>query len=384
MNIKDLSESLEYLFKAELTGFLWGDAGIGKTSIVKQYAKKMGYKFFPLYLGTQSDVGDILGLADFVKDKNGTAVATKFATPIWLKELIDYCAANPDSGGILFLDEFNRGRRDILAGMFALALDKTFHTIKLPKNLHIIAAGNPPTDDYNVTDVNETALMARFVHIKLEPTFDEWIKYAESIQMDSSLTGFIKGQPELLSDKRSEFVLPVKVDRRAYERLDRLFKLNTPAHLMENLMAGIIGLERTVAYQNYMRAADKPLSAKDVFSGKNKDKVTKWCDPNNTLSSLLNLTKDNVIAGITKRYDKGASFDPAERANLFDFIVAIPKDISYPMLKTLVQLYGRAEGVNGVNVFKEFFLDPLYEKGLVDLVNIAKAAEDKKPKDKAA
>src|SRR5579859_2802626 len=147
MNIKDLKDSLDYLFKAQLTPFVWGHAGVGKTSTFKQYAQEKGYKFFAFYLGTQSDIGDILGLQGFVKDENGTEVATQFAIPRWIKETIDYCNKNPESGAVIFLDEFNRGRRGILAGMFSLALDKTFHTVKLPKNCYIAAAGNPPTDE---------------------------------------------------------------------------------------------------------------------------------------------------------------------------------------------------------------------------------------------
>lgn len=335
MNIKDFKESLPYLFKAQLTGFAWGHAGIGKTEAVKQVAAELGYKFFALYLGTQSDVGDILGLASFIKDEHGQDVATRFATPEWLKDLIDYCNANPKSGGILFLDEFNRARRDILSGMFSLALDKTFHNIKLPKNLAIIAAGNPPTDEYDVTDVNEGALMSRFVHIKLEPTFDEWLKYAKDVKIDSSLTGWLKQQPELLDQKHSDFQLPVKPDRRAVKRLDDLiFKQNVPAHLVENLMAGIVGLERTVAYQNYLRAAEKPLTGEEILKGKGLDRIKLWSDPENTVSSLLNLTRDNVKDVILA---KTSNLSKTEKKHLFAFLEGLPKDIMYVLLDTLVK-----------------------------------------------
>lgn len=382
MNIQDLKESLKYMFKAELTPFIWGRRGIGKTESIKQVANELGYKFFGLYLGTQSDVGDILGLAEFVRDKAGNPVSTKFAMPEWLKGLIDYCEANPESGGILFLDEFNRGRRDVLSGMFSLALDKTFHTIKLPKNLHVIAAGNPPTDEYTVTDIGDAALMARFVHVKLEPTFQEWVKYAENKEMDNNLVDFLKNQPELLETKHNDFQLPVSVDRRAYERLDRLFKLNTPAHLMENLMVGIIGLERTVAYQNYMKSAEKPLTAIEVLNGKGLKKVQKWCNPDNTLSSLLNLTSDNLKAYILTRKE---NFSDKEKENLFKYTNTIPKDVFYPLYKDLIQGCPDADPTAGIaqHPFREFFLTKKYEADIVDLMKIAKG-QQKKDEEKAA
>jgi hypothetical protein len=367
MTIQNLIDSLDYLVKAELTPFIWGKSGIGKSSVVKQYAKNKGYHFFPFYLGTQSDIGDILGLADFVRDKNGTAVATKFATPEWLKGTIDYCNENPDSGAVIFLDEFNRARRDILNGMFSLALDKTFHTLRLPKNCHVIAAGNPPTDEYFVTDVNETALMARFVHIKLEPTFDEWAKYADASKIDATIIGFLKGQPELLEGKHSEFELPVKVDRRAFERLDKLFRIKTPAHLLEDLMPGIIGLERTVAYMQYLKNVDKPLEGDRILNSGNRHIIDKWSNAENVMTSLLNLTTDNLKTYLIDRDTTKKSLTDEEKVNLMWFFSTVPKDVSYPAIRSLVEMK------NGL--FKEFFMDARYEKPLVELVRVAKGME---------
>jgi len=363
MNITNFIDSLDYLVKAELTPFIWGHAGIGKSSIVKQYANKNGFKFFPIYLGTQSDIGDILGLAEFVENKDGSK-STAFATPKWLSDLIAYCNDNPTSGAVIFLDEFNRGRRDVLNGMFSLALDKTFHTIKLPKNCHVIAAGNPPTDEYFVTDVNETALMARFVHVKLEPTFEEWLKYASTMEMEPTLVGFLRGQPALLEPARTAFDLPVKVDRRAYERLDRLFKLNTPKNLLEELMPGIIGLERTVAYLSYLKETETPLTGPEVLNKTKPELVEKWSNPENILSSYLNLTCENLEKHLNERTAEQL-LSKEEKSNLMWFFKTAPKDITYPIISRLVKNV----------VFKDFYMDKLYEKKMVELVQSAKGTK---------
>lgn len=333
MNIKDLEASLDYLFKAQLTGFIWGHAGLGKTTVARKYAEKRGWHFFPFYLGTMSDTGDILGLADFVKNADGRSVATEFAMPIWLREAIDYCNKNPNSGALIFLDEFNRGRRDILNGMFSLALDKTFHTIRLPENCHVLAAGNPPTDEYFVTDVNETALMARFVHIKLEPTVEEWLAYANKNAFEPTLVSFIEEQPKLLEDAKSTFDLPIKVDRRSYERLNRLFKLDTPKNLLDQLAAGIIGIERVVAYNLHLKNLEKPLSAQEVYEGKRQDAVKRWSNLGNTNSSLLTKTVENIQKSLEdKPQDK---LDSTQKENLLSFILLLPKEIAYILLKNI-------------------------------------------------
>lgn len=369
MNIRDALDSIKYLLEAQLTPFYWGHAGIGKSSIVKQYADEKGYHFFPFYLGTQSDIGDILGLADFVRDKNGTAVATKFATPEWLKNAITYCEKNPNSGAIIFLDEFNRARRDILNGMFSLALDKTFHTIKLPKNCHVIAAGNPPTTEYVTTDVDETALMARFVHIKLDPTVEEWVNYAKTAKLNPNIIEFIRQQPELLEDKRQTFQLPVKADRRAWSRLNKLFETGCPENLIEQLMPGIVGLERTVAYNQFLKDQDKPLTGAEVLNGKGLELLEKWCSSESVTASLVNLTAENVVNRIKELDTKSKDLTDVEKENLYKFFVTIPKDIAF---KAFLDLNAADS-----TIFNSFSTDKAYEDKLVELAKTIRGSQPK-------
>lgn len=361
MNIKDLKSSLPYLFKAETTAFIWGHAGIGKSTVIRQFCEEKGYKFFPFYLGTMSDVGDVLGLATFVKDESGQDVATKFAEPNWLRDMIAYCNDNPDSGAVILLDEFNRARRDILNGMFSLALDKTFHTIKLPKNCHIIAAGNPPTDDYYVTDVNDTALMSRFVHIKLEPSFQEWTAYAKEKAFESTLVSFLQEQPELIEDHKSTFVNPVKVDRRSYERASRLFKVGTPKELLEQLLIGIIGVERLVAYKLHLTKTDKPLTGKQVLAGEGEELIKLWSNPVDVKSSLLSITADNVFEEIVNIATTNSDFPKNQADHFMVFIETVPKEVAFPILRKFINTY------SGQPFFRNFTEDSAYRTRLIDL-----------------
>lgn len=374
MNVREFRQSLDYLFKAQLTGFVWGKAGIGKSTIVRDYAKEKGYKFFPFYLGTMSDTGDILGLAEFSTRDDGTK-STNFAPPGWMLDMIDYCEKNPESGAVIFLDEFNRARRDIIQGMFSLALDKTFHTIKLPKNCHIIAAGNPPTDEYFTTDIDDTALMARFVHIKLEPGFNEWVAYAKETDMDPTLVSFYQGQPELLSPKHSEFTLPVKPDARAVSHVDRLFKVGTPNELLHQLMYGIIGIPNTRAYIQHLTQIDKPLTAKEVLTGKKQDVIKKWSDPTNIESSYLNLSCDNVKEHILALDVKEGVLTPAEKKNLMAFLELIPKDIMFPLMDFLIKNPVRRAVKDGEEVkryaIQDFHEDPVFKDRVYNLVKSA-------------
>ena len=120
MNITNLKKSLPYIIESGVVPMLVGPHGSGKSQVIRQFCGENGYHMFDLRLGTQ-DVGDLIGLADF-KVENDRKVF-EFAPPRWLVQCIEYCEKNPDSKAIIFLDELNRGRRDVLQAMFQLLTD---------------------------------------------------------------------------------------------------------------------------------------------------------------------------------------------------------------------------------------------------------------------
>ena len=102
MKISDITRSVDYLFKANITPLLVGYHGIGKTSVVEQIAKRRNANLVVIRLGQMSDPGDLIGLADFVRNQEGRAVNTVFAAPEFLP--------TKDTGveTIIFFDEINR------------------------------------------------------------------------------------------------------------------------------------------------------------------------------------------------------------------------------------------------------------------------------------
>lgn len=273
---------------------------------------------------------------------------------------------------MIFLDEFNRGSKDILNAMFSLALDKTFHTIKLPSNCYIVAAGNPPTEEYYVTDVNETALMARFAHVKLEPTFDEWVSYANDNNINNELINFLKEQPQLLEDAKSEFSLPVKVDRRSYERLNRLYELKTPQYLLEQLMQGIIGLERTVAFKEFSSKQEKPLTGLEILNGDFKSRLNSMSISGNVKASLIKLSCDNLMDYWKTLSD--VELKEFYKLNILNFLRSIPLEYSYMTLSNLMILKDNPNEKCAASILN-FFTDHLYEAELVKLVRKAKGKQ---------
>ena len=336
MNIETFKEALPFLIKAEVPAMLVGHHGVGKTEGTRQFAKDNGHFLRIINLGTQ-EVGDIIGLADFMKDpKTGQNIATKFMIPDWAKELLEYCQANPDKNGILFLDELNRARRDVLQVVFPLLLEKRIHATIFPKNFYVMAAMNPNTEDYIVTDISDKALLDRFCHIKMAPSKQEFFKYARARGFDAQLVQFLQDQPEMLQAELEAFDLSdVKPSRRSWEAVDRFLKLKPPMHVARDVAAGLVGGVAATAMFKALSETDKPISAKDVLSDypKFKKRIQSYSDAKTGgRLDMIKFTSDS-LQEYAENNKKALSKE--ESKNLAEFLWDIPRDLSFSLCREL-------------------------------------------------
>ena len=334
MQIKDIKRSLPHLFQANITPLLIGPHGIGKTESVRQFARDNGYMLKVINLGTLSDSGDLLGLADFVTDKSGKKIATSFITPDWIKEVVDYAKENPESKAVIFLDEVNRAHPDLIQSIFSLVLEKRIHTLKFPDNVVTIAGMNPPTGDYVTTDISDKAFMNRFLHIKVSPSVEEWVGYARENSIDRELVNFITVQPDLLDAKTEDFNLDeVKPSRRSWEAVDRLLKTNPPEELVRELKIGLVGTSATIAHEEYLKSVEKPLTADDVLLSfdKHKKKITEQIEKGEM--DLLKNTSDQ-ISDFLKNTE--GDLDEKRFKNLKKFYDVIPSELALAFMQTIL------------------------------------------------
>lgn len=264
MNISQLTNSLSFLKQAGLVPNIIGKHGIGKSSLVAQFAKDNGYSYHPFFLSQLSDQGDILGLPEFNRNSEGKALSVSFVHP-------DKLPKKPRS--LLFFDELNRASKDLLQGIFQLALEGTLHDYTLPEDSMIVMAMNPATDDYSVLDFADKAFADRFVHINLDPTHEEFHGYMNSCYKDSNVSRFLQQQTKLLeeSDLAPVTLDFVKPSRRSWDRLQKLENTGIPENLFRECGMGIVGTAAMIAYGSWKESQVRILDGKDILA--NYDKV---------------------------------------------------------------------------------------------------------------
>ena len=97
---------------------LRGRHGIGKSTVVYQYADKVGMPVVERR-ASQMTEGDLVGLPSVEGE------STRFNPPDWFKQACD-------SGVVLFLDEVDRATIEVRQGIFELTDSRKLNGYKLP------------------------------------------------------------------------------------------------------------------------------------------------------------------------------------------------------------------------------------------------------------
>lgn len=234
---------------------LTGKHGIGKSQILKNFFEERGQKVVILFLGQMSDPGDIIGLPRL----NEETGKTDFMLPYWF----------PTDGKpiVLFLDELNRARPEILQTIMDLTLNRTLAGKSLPEGSRIISAVNDG-EEYQLTDL-DPALASRFNIYEFKPTVSEWLVWAQKQELDSRVIEFISENPDMLDGtefRQEDQGLGKTPDRRGWEKVSQILQNNEPDSLLKSVIAGIVGLPAAAKLFSSM-SKTRCLTAKDILLG---------------------------------------------------------------------------------------------------------------------
>jgi hypothetical protein len=238
---------------------LVGKHGIGKSRIMTDFFTEKGKKVVTLFLGQMSDPGDLIGLPCL----DAQTKRTEFRPPWWF----------PADGKpiVLFLDELNRARPEILQCVMDLTLNKTLAGRHLPEGSRIISAVNEG-EEYQLTDL-DPAMISRFNIYYFSPTPGEWLLWAEKNKIDKRITGFIGENSDCLDAEAAENPSLSKTsDRRSWERVSQLIGgLTAIDQTVSKAIAGIVGSAAALKFTNYLKENSK-INAKLILENFKKNR----------------------------------------------------------------------------------------------------------------
>lgn len=161
--------------------FIWGAPGIGKSSLVQQFAVEVGVPCVSL-LGSQLAPEDLIGVPQIVDG------VSRFCPPQNIARKEPYC---------LFLDELNACSHEVQKSFYSLIHERRVGDYVMPAGSVVIGAGNRAQDSAIVKPMS-SALLNRMVHVHLAVSHRDWIEWAEKSDIHPLVLDYVKIRPDHL------------------------------------------------------------------------------------------------------------------------------------------------------------------------------------------
>tara|TARA_Y100000114_G_scaffold157263_1_gene188593 strand:+ start:5197 stop:6276 length:1080 start_codon:yes stop_codon:yes gene_type:complete len=248
---------------------LRGRHGIGKSTVVYQYARQAGLEVVERR-ASQMTEGDLVGLPIVSGD------STSFNPPDWFKK----ACTEPV---VLFLDEVDRATLEVRQGIFELTDSRKLNGHTLHRDTLVFAAvnGGDHGSQYQVGEM-DPAELDRWTVFDVEPSVEDWLLWAKDNGVSDVTWDFINQNRAHL--EHSDDFEPNKVypSRRSWERLDSCLKA---AGLLEsdnlkscpviyNLTSAFVGFEAAVTFNDFVGNYDRQVTVEDILVHGKMEKVS--------------------------------------------------------------------------------------------------------------
>lgn len=189
-----------------------GEAGISKTSIVKELASEMDLNFIRLNCA-EIEASDLVGypLVEYnvckgndclwISDKliqdyilqgyHATGQSRMgYAKPTWL-------VGKEDKPVLLLLDDHSRALPMVLQAAMRITDEQEYISWALPKGSTVVLTTNPSGGDYMVTEEDE-AMKTRYLTVNMKASVQDWAVWAEKVALDPRFINFMLKHPEII------------------------------------------------------------------------------------------------------------------------------------------------------------------------------------------
>lgn len=255
VDFKTFGKMVKYVTAVRKPVLLRGRHGIGKSTVVYQYAKHIGMPVVERR-ASQMTEGDLVGLPSINGD------STSFNPPDWFKTA---CS----SPVVLFLDEVDRATLEVRQGIFELTDSRKLNGHMLHDDTIVFAAvnGGEHGSQYQVGEM-DPAELDRWTVFDIEPSVDDWLNWAKDADVSEEVWNFINQNHEHLEHKDDFEPNKVYPSRRSWERLDECLTqgdLYGDHNALYHLSTAFVGFEAAVAFRDFVVNFDKQVTVEDIL-----------------------------------------------------------------------------------------------------------------------
>lgn len=320
---------------------IWGNAGQGKTSVVKQMEsqpvtfrgkKYSGFEVIDVPIAQAEELGDLTGLPEseiemekdgklkfFIKEDSIISVLvgdgwmptgrtrTRCAPPDWVPV--------EEKPGIILFDDANRAGLRIMKGIMQLLQNYKMTAWKIPAGWTIVMTGNPDNRHYSVTSQDE-AMLTRLKHITFEADIMEWMGWATDNDLDERGISFLMKYQEMMFG-------PMLTNPRTLSEFFRMLKKypeinsSTRRKIIRDARS-LLDEDTVITMMTYFqKEMDIRLDVADIFNNPDyaENELNKLIDCDEPRIDILNLLNSRLRAYINsdKYVFKEADVESLER-----------------------------------------------------------------------
>lgn len=308
-----------------------GEAGLGKSQIVQQWVKDQrktdpNFGFIDFRLAYM-EAPDMIGLPE-TEIQDGRRVTHHYTPSIW--------PSDPNSRGLLFLEEPNRGTTGIMNCMMQLLTDRKIHEMKLPEGWIIAGAINPDSSEYDVNTM-DAALKDRFEEFEIEYDPMTFIDHIENADWNENVQMFIKSgiwvykTTRELGSKESKYISP-----RTWSKVNAAEKagVGNDRQLHRIMVTSILGKDIGNEYHKFC-FDQAPVTANEILKDKKKalERLKLQSDPSTYQGDMIGAT----IESIEKAYGglkKDCTENQIDEDTMVEVAKIIPSDHAVNLIKS--------------------------------------------------
>jgi len=251
------TELLDVLLNVAVTRpvFIWGAPGIGKSSIVENFADSLGLTCVSM-LGSQLAPEDIIGVPQIADGKS------VFCPPRMIAREEPYC---------LFLDELNACSQEVQKAFYSLIHDRRLGEYFLPEGSIIIGAGNRAQDNAIVKPMS-SALINRMFHVELIASHRDWLKWAEQNDINQYIIEYIGLRPDHLWKQPPKTEEPFSTPRSWHILSDAMagYGEDISDKQMEILASGCLSPHHAAQFRAFITKIHNKYALSAIIKGEQK------------------------------------------------------------------------------------------------------------------
>ena len=220
---------------------VWGTHGLGKTQMIRDFAREKKWKFAYIAPAQFEEMGDLHGMPNII-DPDGKISGdeyTVYSPPNWVPK--------EEGPGILLIDDINRADDRILRGCMQLLQNFELSSWKLPSKWQIVATANPEGGDYSVTPM-DGAMLTRMLHTTLKFDPKVWAEWANDNNIDQRGIAFVLTYPELVNAERTTPRSPTQF----FEQIKTIKDLKKKINLVEAIALSSLDDLTTSSFMNFI------------------------------------------------------------------------------------------------------------------------------------